>query len=224
MTKWHIDNLKGATFCQTMNMSVNEWGIMEPIAITADGTVVDGRKRLAAARFLNYSMVPVKIYKLVAQINTVDSRIIQPEDVKLYDFVKMGTCGTRLYLKVEEHEYLELQEMEDPILFNQAVVDWQEFRKPMSTVLAFEDKIVKQSTRSYGGIYTTVVNQYTKPAAFFKRYSIVRLHGGLHPYLIYAKSAEEIFLRSLVSGAKKSYPIATPKLFTKQIIVEARIT
>lgn len=223
MIKWPIDSLSGATFCNEVCMNVNEFGIKEPIVVKQDGTVVDGKKRLAAARYLNYSVVPIRLLDEVKI--PVDSRIIQPEDVKLYDFVKMGTCGTRLYLKVSEVDYLELQELVDgPIVYNQAVVDWQEFRKPESMVLSFEDKIVKHSKMSYEGIYTTVVSQYTKPANHFKLYDIVRLHGGNHPYLIYSKSAEEIFIRSLVSGIKKVFPIASSKLYTKQIIVETRIS
>lgn len=221
MTKWPIDKLKGATFCNDVCMNVNEFGIKEPIDVLPDGTVVDGKKRLAAARCLKYAVVPVNVLKDITP--PVDSRIIAPADVKLYDFVKMDTCGTRLYLKVDTFTYLELQEGCDPIPYNQAVVDWQEFRTPISTILAFEDKIVRHSKMSYDGIYTTVISQYSKPANHFKRYDVVRLYGGNHPYLIYSISTEEIFLRSLVSGVKKTFPIASSKLYTKQVIAQAEI-
>lgn len=222
MIKWPIGTLSGASFCNNICMSVNEFGIKEPITVKQDGTVIDGKKRLAAARFLGYTVVPVRIIEDMEP--PVDSRIKLPIEFPLYSFMQISNCKNRIYLKVRETAYLELQAGAKPFIVKEEQCAHLQFRAPEAINLKFKDEIVHSEAKVYdSGITTQVVAQFRKPCNHFKVHDIVRLNGGSHPYIITCFGGEHVFLKSLISGATKNYLVADSRLYTRQVVVKSDI-
>ena len=185
MERVNIANLKGADYCVKVAMSVNEKGIKEPLMIDRAGNVIDGRKRLAAARSLGYTSVPV-VYVGIQPM-------LIPESTTLGDLAPNTWCksprhdNSNYYFKLSADKYLEVNST--TFKYKQVCITDRTYPAKVIKLkqLHVSDKFIPQEMQPKTSITAQRMETVTRELGSVGVGTLIRRYSGSNIYVVTSK-------------------------------------